>query len=542
MDGKILSLPHRLATNPSMGSTSVPKLAPVAVVRFGVFEADLSSRELRKNGVRVRIQDLPFRALILLINRTGEVVTREEFRQALWPDDVFVDFDRGISSAVKRLRDALGDSPDNPIFVETVERRGYRWIAPLHIPEPASPARAEIKSTEVSVPILPKPWLRWTLLIALPIIAALPALWMVRPVERWTKASAKTRPLASSSNSNSSSYYLSNAGLPRKAANHEAEDFYLKGRFYWNKRTPESLDKAVDAFTQSIVHDPNYAPAYVGLADCYNLLREYTLMPASEAYPRAFAAAKKAVELDEQSSEAHASLAFVSFFGMWDVATAGREFQRAIELDPNNGLAHHWYATYLICLRRDREALAEIERARSLDPSSSSILADKSILLAETGRHPEAIALLKQLEENEPNSVSAHRYLKYIYLRDGNYREYLTESLKEADLMHDAAALAVAEAAQQAFTAGGAQAMVETLFRKEKELYDRGAFSPYKLAETCAMIGKKAEALQYIKIAYESRSDGVIDIEANFALQSLHNEPAFRQVIDKLGLPPLPPS
>ncbi|MGA3103951.1 MAG: winged helix-turn-helix domain-containing protein [Terriglobales bacterium] len=519
----------------------MPKLASAAVVRFGVFEADLSSRELRKNGVRVRIQDLPFRALILLINRTGEVVTREEFRQALWPDDIFVDFDRGISSAVKRLRDALGDSPDNPIFVETVERRGYRWIAPMHIPEPVNPDRAEVKSAEAFAPDLPKPWRRWILLIALPVVAALLALWMARPVARWTKASAKTRPLASSSNS-SPSPYSANSGLPRAAANHEAEDFYLKGRFYWNKRTPESLDKAVDAFTQSIVHDPNYAPAYVGLADCYNLLREYTLMPASEAYPRAYAAAKKAVELDEKSSEAHASLAFVSFFGMWDAATADREFRRAIELNPNNGLAHHWYATYLICLRRDRESLAEIERARSLDPSSSSILADKSILLAETGRHQEAIALLKQLEENEPNSVSAHRYLKYIYLNDGQYRDYLAESLKEADLMHDSAALTVAEATAKAFATGGARPMLETLLREQKKLYERGTFSPYKLAETCAMIGNKAEALQYLKVAYENRSDGVIDIEANFALQSLHNEPAFRQVIDKLGLPPLPPS
>jgi len=541
MDGKIKSPPDWQLI-PSMGSTSVPKLASAAVVRFGVFEADFSSRELRKNGVRVRIQDLPFRALILLINRTGEVVTREEFRQALWPDDIFVDFDRGISSAVKRLRDALGDSPDNPIFVETVERRGYRWIAPMHIPEPVNPDRAEVKSAEAFAPDLPKPWRRWILLIALPVVAALLALWMARPVARWTKASAKTRPLASSSNSSPSSYNPANTGLPRAAANHEAEDFYLKGRFYWNKRTPESLDKAVDAFTQSIVHDPNYAPAYVGLADCYNLLREYTLMPASEAYPRAFAAAKKAVELDDKSSEAHASLAFVSFFGMWDVATADREFRRAIELNPNNGLAHHWYATYLICLRRDRESLAEIERARSLDPSSSSILADKSILLAETGRHQEAIALLKQLEENEPNSVSAHRYLKYIYLNDGQYRDYLAESLKEADLMHDSAALTVAEATAKAFATGGARPMLETLLREQKKLYERGTFSPYKLAETCAMIGNKAEALQYLKVAYENRSDGVIDIEANFALQSLHNEPAFRQVIDKLGLPPLPPS
>ena len=107
------------------------------VVLFGVFEADLRSDELRKNGVKIRIQDLPFRALKLLLSRPNEVITREEFRQTLWPDDVFVDFDLGIRSAIKRLRDALGDSAENPIFVETVDRRGYRWIAPTHVEAPA---------------------------------------------------------------------------------------------------------------------------------------------------------------------------------------------------------------------------------------------------------------------------------------------------------------------------------------------------------------------------------------------------------------------
>src|ERR1700690_4450127 len=142
------------------------------------------------------------------------------------------------------------------------------------------------------------------------------------------------------------------SGPGHHPANREAEEFYLKGRFYWSKRTPDSLNKAVDSFTQAIVHDPNYAQAYVGLADSYNLLREYTLMPPSEAFPRALAAAKKAVELDPLSSEAHASVAFVSFYGMWDARTAEVEFQRAIELNPNNAVAHHWYATYLVSIHR----------------------------------------------------------------------------------------------------------------------------------------------------------------------------------------------
>src|ERR1700685_2224582 len=102
-----------------------------ALVRFGVFEADLRAGELRRDGVKVRLQDLPFRALTLLLSRPGEVITREEFRQALWPANVFVDFEQGISSAVMRLRDALGDAADNPIFIQTIERRGYRWIGPI---------------------------------------------------------------------------------------------------------------------------------------------------------------------------------------------------------------------------------------------------------------------------------------------------------------------------------------------------------------------------------------------------------------------------
>ncbi len=110
-----------------MGSSQ----APLALVRFGVFEADLRAGELRRNGIRVRLQDLPFRALTLLLSRPGEVITREEFRQALWPPDIFVDFEQGISSAVMRLRDALGDSADNPVFIQTIERRGYRWIGPI---------------------------------------------------------------------------------------------------------------------------------------------------------------------------------------------------------------------------------------------------------------------------------------------------------------------------------------------------------------------------------------------------------------------------
>jgi DNA-binding winged helix-turn-helix (wHTH) protein/tetratricopeptide (TPR) repeat protein len=510
------------------------KSASDCVVRFGVFEDDLRSGELRKNGVKVRIQDLPFRALNLLLSRPNEVISREEFRQALWPDGVFVDFDSGISNAIKRLRDALGDSADNPIFIETIDRRGYRWIAPVQGPELSAEAGAQSKSQSGLQIVAPPPTLgsaRWKFVYALPVLALLFAAWIFRPSYRSATAGPKTQPTSSSSSSS--------AGLPPHAANREAEEFYLKGRYYWEKRTPDSLNKAVDSFTQALIRDPGYAPAYVGLADCYNLLREYTVMPASEAYPRALAAAKKAVELDPQSSEAHASLAFASFFGMWDAATADREFRRAIDLNPSNAIAHHWYATYLECLRRYPESLAEIERAQALEPASKSVLADKGAILFDAGRMKDAITLLKQMEESEPDFISPHRYLKLIYLQTADYPRYLVEARSEAVLMHDTSALAVVEATEKSFAAGGGKGLLKALLQHQLKLYERGLLSPFFVAETYSLLGNKQEALRYLKAAYDRHTDGIAQLETDPAFANLHDEPAFRQLVADVGLPPL---
>jgi len=499
-----------------------PAQVPPSLIRFGVFEADFRAGELRRNGVKVRLQELPFRALTLLLSRPRDVITREEFREALWPADVFVDFEQGISSAIKRLRDALGDSADNPIFVETVERHGYRWIGPVKPLEPTSEGGA-IPAAEPQ-PSRLSPWRK--LVFVLPILALLFAAWIFRPGYRNAKAGAKSQALASP------------ASL-HNAANPEAEDFYLKGRFYWNKRTPESLNQAVDAFTQAIIHDPNYAPAYMGLADCYNLLREYSAMPAREAYSRAFAAAKKAVELDEQSSEAHASLAFATFFGMWDAKGAEREFRRALELDPNNAKAHHWYATFLQTVGRHDESLVEIEHSRELDPNSSSILADKGRLLWAAGRHEEGLQLLKQLEAADPDFASPHRYLRYSYFEIRDYPNYLDELRKEALSTHDAPALAVAEAAAKGFAEHGEAGLLEQQLHEQRKFYEQGSLSPYWLAQTENRLGNAQETLKYLEICVLSHDEAVLLLEEDPTFNNLHQTPTFQQLLAKIGLPPI---
>jgi DNA-binding winged helix-turn-helix (wHTH) protein/tetratricopeptide (TPR) repeat protein len=508
--------------------------SPPAPIRFGIFEADLRAGELRRHGIKVRLQDLPFRVLTLLLARPGVVITREEFRQALWPPDVFVDFEQGISSAIMRLRDALRDSADNPIFIETVERRGYRWIGPLHPPEPVPPAPSsqdssaqpsmEPRTSSEAAPRTSSSAAWRKLVFALPVLVLLFAGWIFRVGYRGTQAGAKF-----------------SAPPPRSLhppANHEAEDFYLKGRFYWNKRTPESLNQAVDAFTQAIARDPNYAAAYVGLADCYNLLREFSPMPPNEAYLKAYAAAKKAVELDAQSADAHASLAFVSMWGMWDARDAEKEFRRALELDPNNAKAHHWFATFLHGVGRDEEALSEIEIARKLDPQSSSILADKGELLRGAGHYDQALQVLTQLEAAEPDFVSPHRYLQSAYFDMRDYPHFIAEMKKVALLTHNSEQLSETDAAAKGLAAGGEQGMHQALLSERIKLYEQGKLSPYYVAQSDARLGNTREALKYLTICVQSHDGLALNLKQDQSFASLRGDPAFAQLMTILGLPP----
>jgi DNA-binding winged helix-turn-helix (wHTH) protein/tetratricopeptide (TPR) repeat protein len=506
-----------------------------ALVRFGVFEADLRSGELRKSGVRIKIQELPFQALRVLLSHPNEVVNRDLLRQALWPDDVYVDFDRGVISAINRLRDALGDSAENPVFIETVGRRGYRWVAPTLGPMPVVPGTAfeartsqeTFADTATGTPVTAtqhSPSWIWLLFVPAMVVFVTGTFYRI--------SHSSINPAATASAASSTT-----AG--RHAVDHEAEDFYLKGRFFWNERTPESLNKAVDAFTQAIVHDPGYAPAYVGLADSYNLLREYSVMPAAEAYSRALAAAKKAVELDNGSSEAHASLAFVAYNGMWDAAIADREFRSAIELNPKNSSAHLWYATMLASLGRYPQALQEIERAQALDPASRAILADKGRILWVSGRREESLALLQQMEAAEPKFISPHRYLRFAYLESRDYPNYLKELKHESSLTKDPSQIAIADAAARGFASGGERGLLANLLREQEDLYKAGKLSAYFVAETRAQVGDKQGAMRYLEAANKQRAEGLNDVETDSAFKDMHSDPAFRQFIAKIGLPPL---
>lgn len=312
--------------------------------------------------------------------------------------------------------------------------------------------------------------------------------------------------------------------------NAEAEELYLRGRYYWNRRTGDDLNRAVEDFTQAIAHDPSDAKAYAGLADSYNLIREYSSMPASEAYPHAFAAASKAVALDDSLAEAHRALAFDLFYWKWDIPNALMEYQKAIQLDPRNVEAHHWYATALLELGRYNESLAEIEHARTLDPTSPAILADRGLILFTSGDQSGGIMALREIEQSEPRFLSPPRYLASAYFLQQDFPNFITESERAAAISKDPQEQAIARAARNGWIAGGKRPMLDAMKRAQQTSFEQGHTSGFDLAYTCLLLGDYANAIRFLQAAYSAHDPRLFSISRDRFQAELKDDPAFEHL------------
>ena len=321
-----------------------------------------------------------------------------------------------------------------------------------------------------------------------------------------------------------------------------ARDLYLKGRFEWNKRTPESLNRALDDFTQSIVHDPDNAHTYAGLADTYLLLHEYSLMPDTEAESRAIAASKKAVELDDSLAEAHRSLAFAEVWGNWDFRAGEKEFRRAIKLDPHDPLTHLWFATAFNTPEWFSVTRNEFDRAQELDPSSPVVLANKSIWLFQAGQRQAGLDLARQVEQNDPDFVAPHRYLARMNWDLRNYPRFLIESEKTANLTHDRVLMETTAAARAGFRRGGEEGLLNDLYLARKRLYEDGKLAGTPVAEICVRLGKKEEALRLIQDDFAHHRAEFLWTLTVPDLLTLKNNPRYQELINKLNFPTPPTS
>lgn len=322
------------------------------------------------------------------------------------------------------------------------------------------------------------------------------------------------------------------------APNAEAERFYRAGLYAWQTRTPVGLTRAVDDFTQAIVRDPQYAKAYAGLADCYNLLRAYTAMPDAYAFPRAKAAAERAIALDPSLADAHAALAFVQFSWLHDAASAVREYRTAIRLDPRNATSHHWYAVVLMTMRRFREALAEIDKAQQIDSASAPIVAAKGLILFLSGRTAEAADLLRQVEQTEPRLASPHLWLAAMARQNGDDAAFVREFSAYAACTRQPGDIAIATAAARGIKAGGHKAMLLAMLAAERQLWSQEQGSAYSLAQIYAQLGNAPEALRYLKLSFERHESDAVSLNVQPEFRGLRNLPAFRQLVRQAGLEP----
>ena len=325
----------------------------------------------------------------------------------------------------------------------------------------------------------------------------------------------------------------------------EIAQAYLECRYAWSRRSAERLHEAVDCFTRLTQRAPQFAPAYAGLADSYSLLREYSLMPDSEAFPRAIAAARKAVELDPESSLGHRSLAFAAFHWNFDVHTAEEEFRTAIALDPRDAEAHHWFATALMLLGRNDEALEEIGRAQELEPTSSSIVADRGFILYAAGQQQEALEVVGHLARTEPGLVSPHRYLAEMHFHRKEFPSYLEESRRFAQLIGDPESLAEVAEQERALAAGGAPALLEQLRVQRQARHDRGALGAYPVAQIESLLGMREAALSHLEEACARHEPLAMAMRIDPPLANLHGERRYRELLVRLGLaaglPGVPP-
>ncbi|MGH7595064.1 MAG: protein kinase domain-containing protein [bacterium] len=319
-----------------------------------------------------------------------------------------------------------------------------------------------------------------------------------------------------------------------RQVNPEAHEAYLKGRYYWNKRTEEGLKKASEYFHQAIEKDPAYALAYAGLADAYALLGVFEYLPSKDAYPKAKAAAEKALDIDDMLAEAHTSLAMVRSIYDWDWSTAEREFKRAIELNPNYATAHDWYAVfYLTAMERLDEAITEIKRAQELDPLSLIINSMVGWIFYLARQYDQAIEQYRKTLEMDPHFVFAHNALGSAYQQKGMYEEAIAAFLRAKTVSGDSLqAVALGEAYELSGWRGYCRKALDLANEKSKQSY----ISPYIIARRYADLGEKDQAFEWLQKAYEERISVLLWLKLEPGFDSLRSDPRFTALLKKVGL------
>jgi serine/threonine protein kinase len=317
----------------------------------------------------------------------------------------------------------------------------------------------------------------------------------------------------------------------------EAYQLYLKGRYYWGKRTSESLEKSKEYFNQAIQKDPNYAQAYVGLADYYNVLADYSPVPESEAAAGARSAAKKALAIDGSLAEAHVALA-ASLWNMFEFADAEREFQRALELNPNYANAHHWYGLFLSWDARHSEAIPHLRRAIELDPLNMQYNTNLGQGLGFARQYDASVEQLKKTLEMDPNYAQAHGQLAREYLSMGKYDLWLDELKKSTTLFKQPDELAIADEVSRVYSKSGLKPALLRDIELSKQLSNHRYVDPADIAYRYALLGDKEQTFAWLDKAAAEKSGGLEGVKVIPEMDPYRSDPRYLDLLKRMGLTP----
>jgi TolB-like protein/DNA-binding winged helix-turn-helix (wHTH) protein/Flp pilus assembly protein TadD len=643
-------------------------MAPACKYRFGPFELRTKTRELYKHGVKLKLRPQAYQVLVVLLERAGDGVTREELQKRVWPSNTFVDFEHGLNTAIKELRGKLSDSAASPRYIETLPKIGYRMIEPVEaeagvvevsVDGPKAETNPIAGSSSAGVVESSNSRRRgWavTVAVAVLVIAGLVAFvkWprpqpqqssqkaelsgrmmlAVLPFENLTgdeaqdyfsdglteemiaqlgrldpnefgviartsvmhykHSGAKTdqigrelgvRYILEGSVRRDSTKVRINAQLIEAGTQtplwskeydreltdlltlqaeiaheisgeiqltlgkpsvttaaskpaltsqaYQAYDLYLRGLFFWNKRTVPGFELAIWDFQQAIEGDPNYAPAYAGLANCYTLLSGYTLAPPSKYMPQARAAALRAVKLDDTLPEAHVALALIVENYDYDWDTAEREYRRAIDLNPNYATAHHWYAEMLTWRGRFEEALRESETARRLDPLSLIIQTDHAAIFYYSRQYDRAIEKFLQIQEMDPVFPRASQ-ITDAYIQQGRYADALAELDRWRRLFGDGPG--EWERRTCVYYRTGQSESAKKELEKLEAVNRKQPFDPSVLAVANLCVGDKERAFAWLEKAYAQHSNAMTTLRVEPVYDPMRSDPRFQEVLRKVGL------
>jgi TolB-like protein/Flp pilus assembly protein TadD len=559
-------------------------------IRFGEFEFDIAAGELRRSGSRLRLQDQPLQILQILVQRPSEIVSREELQREIWTSDTFVDFDHGINNAIKRLREVLGDTADTPRYIETLPRRGYRFIGKIELETPMFRSLAVLPlvnlsgdaeqeyfadgMTEALITTLAKigelrvvsrtssmlykgvrkPLREIAHELEVDAIVegtVLRAGERVRIAAQLIDPSKETHLWAESYDRHLRDILDIQSDVARAVAHEievkltpqeraqltqahpvdpEAYEAYLRGRFHWIKRTREGHLQACQHFQQAIAKDPACAPAYAGLADALAIMSLWGLFPPAEGCGKARDLAQKALKIDHSLPEAHTSFAWTVLHYDYDFATAEKEFERAIELNPRYANAHHWFGMSLALMGRYEEGYTELQRAIRLDPNASYIHFGLAFVHWSGRRYDQAIESCHKALELDPNSAQALGWLGLSCTAVKAFDPAIVALQKSAEISQRAPAPVALLG--EAYAAAGNCEQAQVIL---KELTGHRHVSKFFTSRIYTALGQTDAALAMLEAGYREHGEWMPLVKVDQRFDALRSDLRFQKLMRRMS-------